>query len=129
MFELLQCCLWIFCLTFFLCLVIVSLLFAGDGYRGARYVYDHDGHLEVKSIVSLLSKTNGYDWTLSLEVTLVWVGILVLFVLIILACFVVLRIAVKQTCRAMFSCCRPARGSLSRRHRPDEDDGDDDDYL
>ena len=124
MLELLQCCLWIFCLTIFLCLVIVSLAIGGYGYKSARYVYDHDGHLEVKSIVSLLTQSNGYDLALSIYVTLAWVGALVLFVIVVLACFVVVKITVKQSCRAMFSCCRPARNSLSRRHRDDDDEED-----
>lgn len=129
MFELIQCCIIVFGLVIFACLVIVSLAIGGYGFNAARYVYDHEGHIEAKSIISLVTKTHSYDAWLSLYVTLGWVAVLLIVVLLVVAVYILIKVAIKQACVSMFSCCRPARGRFYRSSRPEEYDYGDDDNL
>ncbi len=114
--SIIQCCLVTICSLVCALLVALSILFGGYLFKFGRYTYDHGGHIDPVSLVSLSSDMYTFDFEAGLVFTMIWlVGVCVIATLVYAICLTI-RVETRKLVKRLCCCCyqKPARKSMSR---------------
>lgn len=105
MVGIIDCCVYLCCLFFFLVAIILSILFSGYAYKILVYTANKHGEVEPLSLLSVVEDNLDYDAQLSLLITGIW---LLGFMMIVCFCCIfvnMIRFQLARSCRGFYECC------------------------